>query len=82
MANSGMRKKQLEAQDSIISYTQKRVNEPEQEKLDKIRELQKLQDKLRKVMGELQVDQSEHDNLKAILETEDLLRKEEAGKWA
>jgi hypothetical protein len=33
-------------------------------------------------MGELQVDQSEHDNLKAILETEDLLRKEEAGKWA
>jgi hypothetical protein len=39
LANSGMRKKQIEAQDSIISYTQKRVNEPEQEKLDKIREL-------------------------------------------
>ena len=33
-------------------------------------------------MGELQVDQSEHDNLTTILATEDLLRKEEASKWS
>lgn len=39
LSNSGMRKLQIEAQDGIISYTQKRVREPEQEKLEKIREL-------------------------------------------
>ena len=56
LANSGMRKKQLEAQDTIIEYTQKRVKNPEQEKLEKIQELQKLQDKLRKTLEDLKVD--------------------------